>query len=666
MKREGKIFINILLILSVICFTIISCSKPQLPNEKSNKTIEAAGEDSRLVGKSDIKLWRGDNHTVPYCFRNTFTATELDAISRAMEILTNTININFKKEKNCFRDNFIGYSERVKERLNISKYKGYAEATVGKVTYPELKLTNNVPYGDVLHELIHVLGFNHEQQRYDRNEYVTITSSDDVNYGRITENFKIYNSNYDFDSIMHYRENNQLSLNPDYKKYEDRIGQNIGLSFHDTSSLITVYGAAPNKPRMFVYNPEEVLYNIVENNYINDHVLLNSKIGIKEDKYEPDSMTGNNLLKKRFRIRNMGSTDLVIKNISFTGANKNPKYFQLYTLTANNQLSNIIISPQHEESFYLKFETQSSDFVNKDIIAESIYVQFDTNESFREDGSALKNKYIFKVNGVSRKAKLNEEELFAPSFQQYYYFNPCETRENVFMPVKGRADEYYYKYAGSSIAGFGVGNGFWVYNSNNGTNTRAEVNIYPFNKNQVPNLEKGTVSFVTRANGKWRGKGDDTYTSANVYFYLKKDTYIRIYGPAKGDYAYIYFYYHNELKQSITIKKANSAHVVLQWNFKDYGVFNPASSTPRIRLFISGEGVGSPYNSFVKVSIPSTNVAYDRTDILNNAFFAMRFNLLVKTDNGGDYRTDGIGAFAVIDDIRIFDGFDNQRYPYIP
>ncbi|RNA12080.1 zinc metallo ase nas-15-like, partial [Brachionus plicatilis] len=62
--------------------------------------------------------------------------------------------------------------------------------------------------GTVAHELIHALGFLHEQSRPDRDQYIKI------NWDNIIEdmkfNFQIYNEGdtfglkYDFDSIMHY------------------------------------------------------------------------------------------------------------------------------------------------------------------------------------------------------------------------------------------------------------------------------------------------------------------------------------------------------------------------------------------------------------------------------------------------------------------------------
>ncbi|KAJ4947378.1 hypothetical protein JOQ06_009413 [Pogonophryne albipinna] len=59
----------------------------------------------------------------------------------------------------------------------------------------------------VQHEVIHALGFNHEQVRSDRNDYVSINYQN-IKRGK-ESNFRIRQTNnlgtpYDFDSIMHY------------------------------------------------------------------------------------------------------------------------------------------------------------------------------------------------------------------------------------------------------------------------------------------------------------------------------------------------------------------------------------------------------------------------------------------------------------------------------
>ncbi|CAH1793644.1 unnamed protein product, partial [Owenia fusiformis] len=64
--------------------------------------------------------------------------------------------------------------------------------------------------GRIIHELLHVLGFYHEQSRSDRDRYITIIwknilSDYSVNFHK--RNDKIYKMKYDLESIMHYQSN---------------------------------------------------------------------------------------------------------------------------------------------------------------------------------------------------------------------------------------------------------------------------------------------------------------------------------------------------------------------------------------------------------------------------------------------------------------------------
>lgn len=55
--------------------------------------------------------------------------------------------------------------------------------------------------GNLIHEIGHTVGLNHEHQRSDRNAFITVNSNDTTNYGIEGKN----HGKYDFDSIMHYR-----------------------------------------------------------------------------------------------------------------------------------------------------------------------------------------------------------------------------------------------------------------------------------------------------------------------------------------------------------------------------------------------------------------------------------------------------------------------------
>eukprot|EP00111_Clytia_hemisphaerica_P000918 TCONS_00002686-protein len=104
--------------------------------------------------------------------------------------------------------------------------------------------------GTVLHEMLHAMGFSHEQSRSDRDDYVTI------NFDNIIEdkkkNFNIItvgmldaslNTKYDYGSVMHYGKTAFTinGLDTITTKNGELIGQRNGMSSIDIDELNAVY-----------------------------------------------------------------------------------------------------------------------------------------------------------------------------------------------------------------------------------------------------------------------------------------------------------------------------------------------------------------------------------------------------------------------------------------
>ena len=72
--------------------------------------------------------------------------------------------------------------------------------------------------GTIIHEFIHAIGFSHEQNRPDRDNYVKIMW-ENIKYGRDNVNFRkangwrMFNTEYDWKSVMHYGAYNGFSIN---------------------------------------------------------------------------------------------------------------------------------------------------------------------------------------------------------------------------------------------------------------------------------------------------------------------------------------------------------------------------------------------------------------------------------------------------------------------
>lgn len=105
--------------------------------------------------------------------------------------------------------------------------------------------------GTVVHEILHALGFWHEQSRADRDEYVeilweNIREDQRHNFDKIGLNGQLQGP-YDYDSIMHYSArafsvNGEPTIRPKNGVPLERIGQRQGLSQGDITAIQTYYG----------------------------------------------------------------------------------------------------------------------------------------------------------------------------------------------------------------------------------------------------------------------------------------------------------------------------------------------------------------------------------------------------------------------------------------
>uniref|UniRef100_UPI0037E99B0E low choriolytic enzyme-like isoform X2 n=1 Tax=Semicossyphus pulcher TaxID=241346 RepID=UPI0037E99B0E len=154
----------------------------------------------KCMNKRYSCLWpksANGNVEIPFLISNKYDDSERSAILKAMKDF---------EDKTCIR-----FIPRASQRayLNIEPRYGCFSllGRIGDKQMLSLQRFGCVQHGIIQHELLHALGFYHEHNRSDRDEYVKINWENLYDYYII--NFKKKDTNnlntpYDYSSIMHY------------------------------------------------------------------------------------------------------------------------------------------------------------------------------------------------------------------------------------------------------------------------------------------------------------------------------------------------------------------------------------------------------------------------------------------------------------------------------
>ncbi|XP_018367757.1 PREDICTED: zinc metalloproteinase nas-15-like [Trachymyrmex cornetzi] len=185
--------------------------------------------------------WPGG--VVPYFIQeDDFDRDQIELIKEAMQEY---------HERTCLR--FRPYKDTDDDYVTIQAKDSGCWSLVGRHGHGQVLNLQNpgcIHHGVVVHELMHALGFYHQQSAANRDEWVTI-HWENIKLGK-EHNFNKYDNRtvtdygigYDYKSVMHYSshafsKNGEPTITP--KKEKVQLGQRDGLSKKDVAKVQAMY-----------------------------------------------------------------------------------------------------------------------------------------------------------------------------------------------------------------------------------------------------------------------------------------------------------------------------------------------------------------------------------------------------------------------------------------
>jgi len=204
---------------------------------------------SRNAIRSSIYKW--PNGEVPYQIHSVYPTSVRNTILEAMrEIETDTKH----GSTNCVR--FVPKTSQDANYIYILPQDG-CHSPVGRHSGRSIVSIGNgcEQKGTIMHELLHSLGFYHEQNRYDRDTYVdihmsNIPSARQDDFAKLSSNrMTTLGTAYDYSSIMHYSayifavDGSKPTITPKANLAKgQQMGQRLRLSDLDVKRIQLLYG----------------------------------------------------------------------------------------------------------------------------------------------------------------------------------------------------------------------------------------------------------------------------------------------------------------------------------------------------------------------------------------------------------------------------------------
>lgn len=233
--------------LALLCVLFVAAVKGEFhADHEGDDTIFTPEQQRALKSRSaalDFPAWT--NARVPYVMDPGFarSAIHTTALKNAINELQN---------KTCVRI-FPRTNEKFYLNFKNSGPNGGCSSNVGML--PEGYQPQEVNIADwccgdrwfsSVHELTHALGFMHEQCRPDRDGFVNVNmnnpAAQNVNYQKVSQDKTKIMTKYDYESIMHYPQTDNLL----WPKAKVTIGQRDHLSPCDIAKINRYYNCPNN------------------------------------------------------------------------------------------------------------------------------------------------------------------------------------------------------------------------------------------------------------------------------------------------------------------------------------------------------------------------------------------------------------------------------------
>ncbi|PKC56091.1 zincin [Rhizophagus irregularis] len=187
--------------------------------------------------KKRTNLW--PNGKLPYEFDNNVSSKLELIVLYAMKMISDVSSVKFVKRTDQ------------SDYVRIVNKGGYWSFVGRQGKDQELSVTEDLqnyphPEGNIVHELMHALGFYHEHCRPDRDNYLTVIAKEnDRDFGKVCEMDVVCFGPYDPESIMHYplgcySEGRRIQAKPGTKR-TNAMGQRLKLSAYDINALNALY-----------------------------------------------------------------------------------------------------------------------------------------------------------------------------------------------------------------------------------------------------------------------------------------------------------------------------------------------------------------------------------------------------------------------------------------